>query len=140
MATSYSIGPCGCCGTYECECADIPVTEVKVTLSGFTGVCAAWNGDYFLPTPLGHIVFGSAGGLNFVILHECDDLLGSWSLAVQVSAALFCFFSYSVLIEAQDPRISCSGGSLTTADLTGSDTTTCQGCGAGSVSVLFYTV
>ena len=129
---TYNLGPCGCCAIYDCECYEIEPTEVKVTLSGFTGACAAWNGEYIFSTPA-RFAFETFGPISLLMSQGCEN--NFWGLAVQVSASESCGFAYEVLESAEDTRFSCSGGTLLSSDLIGSDVTTCPDCAAGSVNV-----
>ena len=132
MAT-HNLGPCGCCAVFDCECYDIEPTELKITLSGFTGACAAWNGEYFSAAPSRAIIGEDFGDINMTIIQGCAD--DFWGLAVSVSVSEFCSFTYEVLEVAEDPRFSCGGGTLEVSDMTGSDTTTCSDCGPGTITV-----
>lgn len=131
---TYNLGPCGCCLVYDCECFDTEPTEVKITITGFTGACAVWNGEYFATTP-GRTVSESFDDFNILIIQSCEA--DWWLLAVEITNDFFCFYQYTVLEADEDPRFHCGGGTLEATDITSSDTTTCPDCGPGTITVEF---
>lgn len=132
---THNLGPCGCCLIYDCECSLEEIIDVKITVSGFTGVCDDWNGEYFSSVPSDAIVLEDLGDVVLTIIRPCTDDWWGLSVSISFDTSGGCDFTLAVDEADEDPAFSCTGGTLTPSYLTSIDITGCPDCGVGTIEV-----